>query len=166
MCFSICSRQQARILIRTRGLWRPETLCHMAAPRASRRSIRSVCLLYRSQQSQEWVGVGDVGLGTFLRAQAGAATVLELDAAGSYRPATRETRAAYEALLAVVQAQFGDQPADILRGAAEEVLAVLKNEHMKARHAPRAGLQPPQAACPTMLRPEVAAGRGPGSACD
>ncbi|KAK9842537.1 hypothetical protein WJX81_005041 [Elliptochloris bilobata] len=63
--------------------------------------------------------------------RAGAASVLELDAAGSYRPATRETRAAYEALLAVVQAQFGDQPADILRGAAEEVLAVLKNEHMR-----------------------------------
>lgn len=59
--------------------------------------------------------------------------MLELDAAGSYRPATRETRAAYEALLAVVQAQFGDQPADILRGAAEEVLAVLKNEHMRVR---------------------------------
>lgn len=62
-----------------------------------------------------------------------------MDAAGSYRPATRETRAAYEALLAVVQAQFGDQPADILRGAAEEVLAVLKNEHMRARHALCAG---------------------------
>lgn len=68
--------------------------------------------------------------------QAGAASVLELDAAGSYRPATRETRAAYEALLAIVQAQFGDQPADILRGAAEEVLAVLKNEHMRVRAPP------------------------------
>ena len=72
--------------------------------------------------------------------QAGAATVLELDAAGSYRPATRETRAAYEALLAVVQAQFGDQPADILRGAAEEVLAVLKNEHMRVGHMLWTGL--------------------------
>lgn len=56
---------------------------------------------------------------------------MDLDAAGSYRPATRETRAAYEALLAVVQGQFGDQPADVLRGAAEEILAVLKNDHMK-----------------------------------
>lgn len=65
----------------------------------------------------------------------GGGTVLDLDAAGSYRPATKETRAAYEALLAMVQGQFGDQPADVLRGAAEEVLAVLKNDHMKARPA-------------------------------
>ena len=57
--------------------------------------------------------------------------MLELDVAGSYRPATKETRAAYETLLAMIQGQFGDQPADVLRGAADEVLAVLKNDHMK-----------------------------------
>lgn len=57
--------------------------------------------------------------------------MLELDAAGSYRPATKETRAAYEALLDLVRSQFGDQPADVLRGAAEEILAVLKNDNMK-----------------------------------
>ena len=92
--------------------------------------------------------------------------MLELDAAGSYRPATRETRAAYEALLAVVQAQFGDQPADILRGAAEEVLAVLKNEHMRARHALWAGFscyRKPELP-PKLCGPGVAAARGPGSA--
>lgn len=58
-------------------------------------------------------------------------SVLELEAAGSYQPATRETRAAYEALLNFIKGRFGDQPADILRGAAEEILAVLKNDHMK-----------------------------------
>lgn len=57
--------------------------------------------------------------------------MLELDAAGSYRPATKETRAAYEALLDLVRSQFGDQPADVLRGAAEEILAVVKNDNMK-----------------------------------
>jgi hypothetical protein len=62
-------------------------------------------------------------------------TVLELDAAGSYQPATRETRAAYETLLSMIQGQFGDQPADVLRGAAEEVLAVLKNDHVKVGSA-------------------------------
>ncbi len=47
---------------------------------------------------------------------------------GSYRPKTRETRAAYEALLGMIGGAFGDQPADVLRGAADEVLAVLKND--------------------------------------
>ena len=52
------------------------------------------------------------------RAAAGA-SVLTVEADGSYRPKTRETRAAYEALLGMIQGQFGDQPADVLRGAAE-----------------------------------------------
>ena len=62
------------------------------------------------------------------RAQA-VSSVLTADADGSYRPKTRETRAAYEALLGMIQGQFGDQPQDVLRGAAEEVLEVLKDEH-------------------------------------
>jgi pre-mRNA-splicing helicase BRR2 len=45
-----------------------------------------------------------------------------------YRPKTRETRAAFEALLSQVAAHFGDMPADVLRGAADEVLAVLKDD--------------------------------------
>ena len=62
------------------------------------------------------------------RAQA-VSSVLTADADGSYRPKTRETRAAYEALLGMIQGQFGDQPQDVLRGAAEEILEVLKDEH-------------------------------------
>ena len=62
------------------------------------------------------------------RAQA-VSSVLTADADGSYRPKTRETRAAYEALLGMIQGQFGDQPQDVLRGAAEEVLEVLKDDH-------------------------------------
>ena len=49
------------------------------------------------------------------------ASVLTADADGSYRPKTRETRSAYEALLGMIQGSFGDQPQDVLRGAAEEV---------------------------------------------
>ena len=49
-------------------------------------------------------------------------------AAGSYVPRTRATADAFAALLSVVRSQFGDQPADVLHGAAEEVLAVLKDD--------------------------------------
>ncbi len=57
--------------------------------------------------------------------------VLELDSEGVYQPKTRETRAAYETLLSIIRGQFGDQPADVLRGAADEVMAVLKNDRLK-----------------------------------
>jgi len=58
-------------------------------------------------------------------------TVLDLDAAAGYRPKTRETREAFEALLGLVARQFGDQPADVLHGAADEVLATLKADGVK-----------------------------------
>ena len=57
--------------------------------------------------------------------------MLELDQEGVYQPKTRETRAAYETLLSIVRGQFGDQPADVLRGAADEILAVLKKDRLK-----------------------------------
>ncbi len=46
----------------------------------------------------------------------------------SYRPKTKETKAGYEQLLAFIKGSLGDQPQDVLRGAADEVLSVLKNE--------------------------------------
>lgn len=48
-----------------------------------------------------------------------------------YRPKTKETRAAYEAMLSVIQEQLGGQPQDVLRGAADEVLSILKDDHRK-----------------------------------
>lgn len=54
---------------------------------------------------------------------------------GLYRPRTKETRAAYEALLNTIHQMFGDQPADVLRGAADEVLAVLKNQNVTGQAA-------------------------------
>lgn len=50
-----------------------------------------------------------------------------------YRPKTQETRQTYEVLLSFLQEALGDQPRDILCGAADEVLAVLKNERLKER---------------------------------
>ena len=45
-----------------------------------------------------------------------------------YKPKTKETRETYEILLSFIQAALGDQPRDILCGAADEVIAVLKND--------------------------------------
>ena len=56
-------------------------------------------------------------------------TVLGLtDDIDTYRPRSKETRAAYEDLLSFIAQQMGDQPHDILRGAADETLASLKND--------------------------------------
>jgi hypothetical protein len=41
----------------------------------------------------------------------------------------QETKAAYEAMMNTVHGIFGDQPADVLRGAVDEVLDVLKNQN-------------------------------------
>ncbi len=55
---------------------------------------------------------------------------MDLEAGAFYQPKTQGTRDAYDALLANIQTQFGDQPHDVLRGAADEVLAVLKNDYL------------------------------------
>uniref|UniRef100_A0A0D9ZCZ7 RNA helicase n=1 Tax=Oryza glumipatula TaxID=40148 RepID=A0A0D9ZCZ7_9ORYZ len=49
-----------------------------------------------------------------------------------YRPRTKETRAAYEALLSVIQRQLGGQPPDVPGSAADEVLAILNNDKIKS----------------------------------
>ncbi|GJD07113.1 Putative U5 small nuclear ribonucleoprotein 200 kDa helicase [Galdieria sulphuraria] len=54
-----------------------------------------------------------------------AARDLEL---GVYRPTTSETRVAYEYLLDFITKRIGDQPQDVLHGAANEVLAILKEQ--------------------------------------
>nr|GEW94649.1 DExH-box ATP-dependent RNA helicase DExH12-like [Tanacetum cinerariifolium] len=52
---------------------------------------------------------------------------------GVYQPKMKETRAAYEVLLNVIQQQLGGQPLSIVGGAADEILAVLKNDTLKNR---------------------------------
>lgn len=54
-----------------------------------------------------------------------------------YRPKTQETRQTYEVLLSFIQEALGDQPRDILCGAADEILAVLKNDRLKEREKKR-----------------------------
>lgn len=49
----------------------------------------------------------------------------------NYRPKTRESRIAYEEMLSFIQTTLGDQPQDILRGAADEILAILKDESLR-----------------------------------
>lgn len=47
-----------------------------------------------------------------------------------YRPKTAETRQTYSVILCLIQEALGDQPSNILYAAADEVLAVLKNEKL------------------------------------
>ena len=54
-----------------------------------------------------------------------------------YRPKTTETRQTYEILLSFIQAAIGDQPHDILCGAADEVLICLKDEKLKEKDRKR-----------------------------
>lgn len=58
-------------------------------------------------------------------------SVLTVTEEGVYQPKTKETRAAYEAMLSLIQQQLGGQPLNIVSGAADEILAVLKNEGIK-----------------------------------
>ncbi|CAH9084541.1 unnamed protein product [Cuscuta europaea] len=58
-------------------------------------------------------------------------SVLTATEEGVYQPKTKETRAAYEVMLSVIQNQLGGQPLNIVSGAADEILAVLKNENFK-----------------------------------
>ncbi|KAJ8667090.1 hypothetical protein QAD02_008752 [Eretmocerus hayati] len=50
-----------------------------------------------------------------------------------YKPKTQETRQTYEVLLSFIQEAIGHHPSDILCGAADEVLAVLKNDRLKEK---------------------------------
>ncbi|GAB4837622.1 DExH-box ATP-dependent RNA helicase DExH12 [Ancistrocladus abbreviatus] len=58
-------------------------------------------------------------------------SVLTATEEGVYQPKTKETRAAYEAMLSVIQQQLGGQPLNIVSAAADEILAVLKNDAIK-----------------------------------
>jgi len=49
----------------------------------------------------------------------------------SYRPKSRETKATYELILSFIQQHIGEEPHDVLRAAADEVIVVLKTETLK-----------------------------------
>ncbi|CAL4236523.1 unnamed protein product, partial [Meganyctiphanes norvegica] len=50
-----------------------------------------------------------------------------------FRPKSVETRQTYEVILSFIQEALGDQPRDVLMGAADEVLVCLKNDKLKDR---------------------------------
>lgn len=58
-------------------------------------------------------------------------SVLNVAEEGVYQPKTKETRAAYETMLSIIQQQLGGQPLNIVSAAADEILAVLKNDAAK-----------------------------------
>ncbi|KAL8139875.1 hypothetical protein V2J09_005896 [Rumex salicifolius] len=58
-------------------------------------------------------------------------SVLTATEDGVYQPKTKETRAAYEAMLSVIQQQLGGQHPTIVSAAADEILAILKNDTFK-----------------------------------
>ncbi|KAL2892261.1 DExH-box ATP-dependent RNA helicase DExH12 [Bienertia sinuspersici] len=60
-------------------------------------------------------------------------SVLNVTEEGVYQPKTKETRAAYETMLSIIQQQMGGQQLTVVSGAADEVLAVLKNDTYKNR---------------------------------
>ena len=53
------------------------------------------------------------------------------EVSGGYQPKTKEARGAYEAILAGVRGAMGDVPRDVLVGAADESLYVLKDDRVK-----------------------------------
>ena len=61
------------------------------------------------------------------RQHASTSAVLDnLTEEGCYRPRSAETQRAYEAMLSIIREDYGDQPTDVLRFAADEILAALK----------------------------------------
>jgi pre-mRNA-splicing helicase BRR2 len=56
------------------------------------------------------------------------AAATEMQEQGLYRPRTKDTQTAYEHLLTFVQQQLGEQPREYLASAADEALAILKDE--------------------------------------
>ncbi|CAB3405618.1 unnamed protein product [Caenorhabditis bovis] len=52
---------------------------------------------------------------------------------GAYKPRTQETKQTYEVILAFIQEAIGDQPRDILCGAADEVLITLKSDKLREK---------------------------------
>lgn len=65
--------------------------------------------------------------------QSGGTVLAVAEDPGAYRPKTEVTRQAYEQLLHMLSSFMGEQPADILRGAADEILAVIKDDALQVR---------------------------------
>lgn len=83
----------------------------------------------RRVEPAEVAGLGEYG--SKHRRRAGRTGDLGAVEEAGYRPRTRETAALWELVLREAQAALGDQPQEILSGAAEEVLAALKDDALR-----------------------------------
>ena len=92
---------------------RPQELREKATKNREKRAKRA---------AQHGVNFGDID-----RDRGSSVLNANIESSSYYQPKTVETRVVYEQLLNEVQRALGDQPQDILRGAADEVLAALKN---------------------------------------
>eukprot|EP00466_Bigelowiella_natans_P005264 jgi/Bigna1/53194/estExt_Genewise1Plus.C_160133 len=77
------------------------------------------------------------GVGAASRAKArqidASMNVLNAQVDAFYRPQTRDTKQAYEMLLNLIQKEMGDKPHDVLQSAADEVLAIMKEDNVKQK---------------------------------
>uniref|UniRef100_A0A1I7YF66 U5 small nuclear ribonucleoprotein 200 kDa helicase n=1 Tax=Steinernema glaseri TaxID=37863 RepID=A0A1I7YF66_9BILA len=64
----------------------------------------------------------------------GTATLTSGEVSGHYKPRSQETKQTYEVILSFLQEQLGDQSREVLCGAADEVLEVLKSDKIKEVH--------------------------------
>ncbi|KAK2078632.1 hypothetical protein QBZ16_003472 [Prototheca wickerhamii] len=84
----------------------------------------------RTSASQEPDGAAETLWGRMKGRMGDRASVLDAETAGLYRPRTEESRVAFEALLSIVAGVLGGQEEGVLLGAADEVLATLKNDRL------------------------------------
>lgn len=92
-------------------------------------------MLKKSKKKKEWDPLSEpIALAPVLQAKRRRLqeeSVLTSTEEGVYQLKTKETRAAYEAMLSVIQFQLDGQPFSIVSGAVDEILAVLKNDTIK-----------------------------------
>ncbi|KAL6571973.1 DExH-box ATP-dependent RNA helicase DExH12 [Orobanche minor] len=87
--------------------------------------------LKKSKKKKDREPVADAALPRSKRRRLQEESVLTSSEEGVYQPKTTETRGAYEVMLSIIQQQLGGQPLNIVSGAADEILAVLKNDNLK-----------------------------------
>jgi len=75
---------------------------------------------------------GDAGGALIMNKMATVITETE-DMDAMYRPKTKDTATAYEDILNFIRKSLGDQPQDILHGAAEETISLLKDDRFVGR---------------------------------
>ncbi|KAK9676154.1 hypothetical protein RND81_11G058200 [Saponaria officinalis] len=87
--------------------------------------------LKKSKKKSREAGADAGGVRQGKRRRVKEESVLTVIDEGVYKPKTKETSAAFEAMLNIVQGALGGQEPGILQGAADEILATLKDDTIK-----------------------------------